>query len=84
MLTAQQRRGEEVSVPLHRIPVREALGPPAVILGGALLLAGVVFLARPHQVIAYTQLHSAFVAGAAAIAAIGLALATGLMLALRR
>jgi hypothetical protein len=35
-------------------------------------------------VVTYAREHSAFVVGAAAIAALGLALATGLMLTLRR
>lgn len=42
----------------------------------AALGAGAV-LARPDQVIAYTQAHSAFVVGAAAVAAAGLAVASG-------
>jgi membrane-associated phospholipid phosphatase len=61
-----------------------ALGPPALAAGGALVLVGLVLLARPHQVIAYARLHEAFVVGAGAIAALGLALATGVTLALRR
>jgi hypothetical protein len=61
-----------------------ALRPPAAALLGALLLGGLVALARPHQVISYAQAHTAFVVGAAAIAAASLTLATAVMLALRR
>ena len=46
--------------------------------------AALLALARPHQVIAYAQDHTAFVIGAASIGAMGLMLATGVMLALRR
>jgi membrane-associated phospholipid phosphatase len=68
----------------ERISIREALIPPAAILLGALGLAGVVALARPHEVLAYAQTHTAFMVGAASIGVLGLALATGLMLAFRR
>lgn len=84
VLTAQRRRGLTTTAPPQRSSLREALGPPAATLAAALLLAAVVLVARPRQVVAYAQLHTAFVAGAATIAALGLALATGLMLALRR
>ncbi len=66
-----------------RIPIQRALAPPAAALLGAVALAALLLLARPHQVVAYVRLHHAFVLGAAAIGALGLILATGLMLALR-
>jgi membrane-associated phospholipid phosphatase len=81
---AAQGGPETVGPPVQRVSLRTALGPPAGTLAAALLLAIAVFVLRPHEVVAYTQLHGVFVAGAAAIAALGLALATGLMLALRR
>jgi PAP2 superfamily len=65
------------------ITAREALGPPAAALVSAIVLGGLVVLARPHQVITYARLHRVFVIGAAAIALLALALATGLTLALR-
>ncbi len=70
--------------PGGRVSVREALGPPIGALLVALGLAGLVTLARPHDVVSYARAHEAFVLGAATIGAIGLALATGAMLALRR
>jgi membrane-associated phospholipid phosphatase len=70
--------------PADRPSVGQALRPPAVALLGAIALAAVVALARPHAVVAYTEGHTAFVVGACAIAALGLVLATGVMLALRR
>jgi membrane-associated phospholipid phosphatase len=70
--------------PGERVSLRVALAPPAVAVVGALALAGVVALARPHQVLSYARGHEAFMVGAASIGLLGLVLATGLMLALRR
>lgn len=67
-----------------RLSLGEALAPPSAALLAALLLALIVVIARPHEVVAYVRLHETFVVGAAAIGAMGLALATGVMLALRR
>jgi membrane-associated phospholipid phosphatase len=64
-----------------RLTARQALGPPIAVVLGALVLVGLVALARPHAVLAYAHAHKTFVVGAAAIGALGLALATGLMLA---
>ncbi len=80
------RRGrapDEESV-TGRLSLRETLGPPAVALLGAVLLALLVVVARPDAVVAYARLHKAFVIGAAGIGAAGLAVATGVLLALRR
>ncbi|MDQ6807503.1 MAG: phosphatase PAP2 family protein [Actinomycetota bacterium] len=73
------RRGSRS--PAERLTARQALAPPVAAAFGALVLAGVLVLARPHQVVAYAHNHKAFVIGAAAIGALGLALATGLVLA---
>ena len=62
----------------------EALGPPAVALLAACALTALVLIARPHQVVSYARVHEAFVIGAAAIGALALTLATGVMLTLRR
>lgn len=67
-----------------RISIREALAPPALALLGAIVLALLVVVARPHEVVAYARLHRAFVIGAAGIGAAALAVATGVMLTLRR
>lgn len=67
-----------------RLTVRQALGPPAAVVLGAVALIGLVALARPHSVLTYARDHTAFVVGAAAIGALGLALATGLMLVTTR
>jgi membrane-associated phospholipid phosphatase len=68
----------------QRLTAREALGPPAVTAIAAVALAGLVAIARPSEVVAYARAHEAFVIGAVAIAALGLAVATGVMLTLRR
>jgi membrane-associated phospholipid phosphatase len=70
--------------PAERVSLRDALRAPGLALLGALSLAGLLALARPHQVVAYAQAHTTFVVGAAAIGALGLSLATGVMLTLRR
>jgi hypothetical protein len=51
---------------------------------GALTLGALALLARPHVVVAFAQVHKTFVAGAAAIGALALLLATGVMMTLRR
>jgi membrane-associated phospholipid phosphatase len=67
-----------------QLTVREALRPPVAALVIALGLALVLALARPHYVISYARADEAFVVGAGAIAALGLTVATGVMLTLRR
>jgi membrane-associated phospholipid phosphatase len=68
----------------RRIPIRDALGPPAAVMVAAAVLCGLIVVARPHEVYVYAHAHRAFMVGAAAIAALGLAPATGGMLAMRR
>jgi membrane-associated phospholipid phosphatase len=72
-------------VPLRPpVSLRSALAPPAAALLGAGALAGLIALARPHQVLSYTNGHTAFIVGAAVIGAVALALATAVMLSVRR
>jgi membrane-associated phospholipid phosphatase len=66
------------------VSLREALTPSVAAAMGALGLAAIIALARPHAVISYARAHEAFVVGAAAIGVTGLFLAAGVMLALRR
>ncbi|ADB52222.1 phosphatase PAP2 family protein [Conexibacter woesei] len=68
----------------RRPSVREALAPAAIATACASLLAGVVLLARPDQVVSYAQTHTTFVIGAAALAAAALMLAAGVSLLLLR
>ena len=64
--------------------ISEALTPAAALLLTGAILVGLILLARPHAVLDYARAHETFVIGAAAIAAVGLTLASGLMLMLRR
>ena len=73
-----RRAGRRSSAPM--LTARQALGPPVAAALGALALVALVAVARPHAVIAYAHAHKTFVVGAAALGALGLALATGLML----
>jgi membrane-associated phospholipid phosphatase len=85
LFTIRDRR-PQYGVPdaAERLSVRDALRAPAAALLGTLALAGLVALARPHTVVAYAQAHTTFLVGAAAIGSLGLALATAVMLTLRR
>jgi membrane-associated phospholipid phosphatase len=78
----EHRAGRSTRAP--RAPIAEALGPPAAALFAAIFLAGVVAIARPHEVATYARAHEAFMVGAAAIGVVALALATGVMLTVRR
>jgi membrane-associated phospholipid phosphatase len=88
LFTAQARQRRRSRAPSREPPspvsIREALRPPAAVVLGGVTFAGLIVLARPHAVAAYARTHEAFMLGATAIAALGLALATGVMLALRR
>jgi membrane-associated phospholipid phosphatase len=81
---ARQPRGAAGVQSTRSLSAREALAPPGLALLGAVCLVGLVALARPHEVVAYARIHTAFMVGAAAIGALALMIATGVMLALRR
>jgi membrane-associated phospholipid phosphatase len=66
------------------VSIRAALGAPSAVLLAALTLTTIVLISRPHDMLAYAQAHQAFVFGAAGIAALSLALSTGVLLSLRR
>jgi hypothetical protein len=66
------------------LPIFESLAPAAVLLLVAAGLAGLVVIARPQQVVAYASAHHAFMIGAGVLGATALAIATGVMLAVRR
>jgi hypothetical protein len=63
------------------IPIQVALAPIGATLVAAVALACLIVLVRPHEVVDYASAHKLFVAGAAAIGALGMALATGVMFA---
>jgi membrane-associated phospholipid phosphatase len=70
--------------PGERVSLAGTLAPVGILILVALVVAGIVALARPHEVLAYATAHSAFMLGAAAIAVCGLTIATAATLALRR
>jgi membrane-associated phospholipid phosphatase len=74
----------EASAAAQRLTIRELIGPPSAALLAAVLLALIVVIARPHEVVTYAHLHKTFVLGAAAIGTLALALATGVTFAIRR
>jgi membrane-associated phospholipid phosphatase len=85
VFTARATRPEGAATePVNRLSFREALRPPAAALLGAIGLAVLAAIARPEAVSSYVRAHETFVVGATAIAAAGLALATGIMLSLRK
>lgn len=67
-----------------RISIVTALSAPGAVLLAALVLTAIVVIMRPHDVMSYARAHEAFVAGAAGIGALGLALCTGVLLTVRR
>jgi membrane-associated phospholipid phosphatase len=72
-----RQRGASVSV-------GEALTPVAAMLAVAAGFMFLILVARPHPVIAYVRDHETFVIGACCIGALGMVLASGLTLMLRR
>jgi membrane-associated phospholipid phosphatase len=85
ILEAWGMGGQPEGVPRRAsFSVGEAVAPTAVVVATAVVLVGVILLARPHEVITYVRAHEAFVVGACSIGALGLMLASGLSLMLRR
>ncbi len=81
------RANEPVRSRTERSPafsLGEAFAPTGAILAAAVAFGGLIVLARPHQVIDYARAHEAFMVGAFGIGALGLTLAYGVMLMLRR
>jgi membrane-associated phospholipid phosphatase len=66
------------------VSVAQALTPMGALLGVVGVCVALILLARPAPVIAFARGHEAFVLGVAAIGALGLLLAAGLTLMLRR
>lgn len=66
------------------VSLRAVLGAPGAVVGGAALLGLILAVSRPYDVIAYARLHQAFVLEAAGIAALSLAVSTGVLLSVRR
>jgi membrane-associated phospholipid phosphatase len=84
MLLAIEHRRPSRRTRSGPVSLRAALGAPGAVLGAALVLGVIVAVSRPHDVVAYARAHEAFVLGAAGIAALSLALSTGVLLSVRR
>ena len=67
-----------------RFSVAEALAPTGVVMAVAVVLVGLIALAQPHEVLGYVRDHETWVIGAGAIGALGVLLASGLTMMLRR
>lgn len=83
-LRAADERRESTRVPAQRVSLRAALGPTSALLVAAIVLSAIALISRPHRLVDYTRAHEAFVVGAAAIAALGFVLSTGVALTVRR
>jgi membrane-associated phospholipid phosphatase len=64
--------------------VAQALAPVGLMAAVAAVLLGLIVLARPHEVLSYVSEHRTFVIGAGGIGFLGMVLASGLTLMLRR
>ncbi|MGO9899556.1 MAG: phosphatase PAP2 family protein [Solirubrobacteraceae bacterium] len=84
--TAYSHRSREsaLTASSERPTIWAALGPPSAVPLAAVMLVALVVIVRPHDVVSYVRVHQAFMIGAGGIGALALALATGVMLALRR
>jgi membrane-associated phospholipid phosphatase len=78
------RRSVGADAPREASSVGSVLRPVGAVLACAGAVVAIVALARPHAVLDYASAHSAFVIGAAAIAACGMAIAGAASLALNR
>ncbi len=83
VLQLNRRRAAKTIEPGVR-SLRELFAAPAAAVLLALLTVAFVLLVRPHAVVAYVDLHRAWVLGAAGIAMAAIMLASGLTVALRR
>jgi membrane-associated phospholipid phosphatase len=84
LLWFETRRGAGTSIDDGtRLSLRAALTAPAAGCALAVVLAGLVVMVRPHQVIDYARIHETFIGGAAAIGALALLVGTALIVAVR-
>jgi membrane-associated phospholipid phosphatase len=79
----EERRPAARAARAPQLVAAEALTPPAVFLAAVLMVGCLVIAVRPDGILAYARIHTAFVVGAAALGALGLSLATGVMMTLR-
>ena len=82
--TDARRAGRALAPPPERVSLLDAIAPAAALVAGTALVAGVLALARPHEVVAYARAHETFMLGAGAIGLLALAVASAITLAMRR
>ena len=82
--TEAQRQDNRDTEDRTKPSLRATLVAPAAGCGAAAVLAALVLLVRPHQVLSYARMHEAFIIGAGVIGALALTVATALMLDVRR
>lgn len=78
------RRGAVSDGAREASSVGSVLRPVGAVVACAAAVVAIVALARPHEVVSYASTHSAFVIGATAIAACGMAIASAASLVLNR
>ena len=83
-LTIADARGRRRVQPLATLKAARVLTPSVLAAGAAAMVACVAVLLHPDGVAAYARLHTAFVAGAAAIGLAALLIPAGVLLAIRR
>lgn len=68
----------------ERVSIRAALEPTGLVLAAALVMSAILLISRAHDVLGFVRAHEGFLLGAGAIAALGFALSSGVVLAVRR
>jgi membrane-associated phospholipid phosphatase len=68
----------------RRLSFQDVVTPPIAALIAAAVLATIVVLNDPHAVVSYVRDNTAFIVGVVAIAALSTAVATGVVLSVRR
>ena len=80
-LSAAERRWPSETT-VDRLSLRAALVPQAAVVVAGVALLALVVLTRPHDALAYAEGHKQLMVVAAAIATLGVAVSTGVMLSL--
>lgn len=83
-LLVAERRWPSSRASGNPISIRAALGAPGAVLAAGVVLGVILAVSRGHDLVSYARMHHAFVLEAAAIAALGLAVSTAVLLSFRR
>lgn len=81
-LLAAEARSHRGGRAINPVSIARALGPVGAALAGGTLLAMIALATRPHAVVTYADAHKAWVVGALAIAGLGFAISTAILLTL--